>query len=112
VVAAGRCQAQFVADGQSFVVSSVDLYGVPECPAGKAVPAWMVSADSSRAYAGDADSLAVRWGIGFCLILLCGLALAWITGAGRHDGWRQLAALGTSLGAPLALTAAVLIAAY
>jgi hypothetical protein len=108
------CQARFTADGGAFVMSTVDLAGLAlaACTEGTTVPARMVSADASRAYATDAAGLNLRWGLGFALVLLCGLAIMWITGAMRFTGWRRATLVGLSLTAPVAVTVAMLVGAY
>jgi hypothetical protein len=52
------------------------------------------------------------WTIGFALVLLSGLAIAWVTGAARFTGWRRATTFALSLAAPLALATALTAAAY
>ena len=108
------CQARFVADGEAFVADTVNLAGLtlPACTEGTTVPARMVSAKAQRAYATDAAGFNLRWGLGFGLVLLCGLAIMSITGAVRFTGWQRATSVGLSLTAPLAVTVAMLVAAY
>ncbi|GAB3869714.1 hypothetical protein [Dactylosporangium cerinum] len=55
----------------------------------------------------------MRWTVGLALILLCGAALCWATGAGRLGRFRtRLAAYALTVAAPLVLGLGVLIASY
>jgi hypothetical protein len=108
------CEATFIADGGAFVAGRVDLQGVDPggCTAGAEVDARMVSANSDRAYAADPWALHLRWLIGFTLVLLCGLAITWVTGATRFSGWQRTVTVGLSLAAPVGVVAAMLAAAF
>jgi hypothetical protein len=95
-------------------VVAVDLRGVERaaCRDGGSWTARMVSPASGRAWAGDTTALHLRWTIGFALVLLSGLAIAWVTGAARFTGWRRATTFALSLAAPLALATALTAAAY
>jgi len=114
VVAGTDCRATFVADGNAFSASTVDLSGVDtqSCMVGARLPARMVSATSTRAYAVDPAGLNLRWGLGFGLVLVCGLMIAAFTGAGRYRGWRRAASVGVCLAGPIVIAAALIAAAY
>jgi hypothetical protein len=104
-----RC-ADFTAEGDAFVAGKVTLL-VPGSPApGTRVPARMVSATGSAAYQGGT---ALRWVSSLIGVLLCGAGIAWLTGARQLPERRdRLAALGLSLGVPVALAAGMLAAAW
>ncbi|WP_213452945.1 hypothetical protein [Rhizomonospora bruguierae] len=110
-----RCVGDFSAPG--FTAEGVALLNLPpgEHGADSRVPALMVSPGSSRAYAGAevTAGVHVRWAVGLALTLLCGLGIAWATGARRLDPARarHLAVL-LSLAAPLALAATFLALAF
>ena len=72
----------------------------------------MVSATSTRAYAVDQAGLNLRWGLGFGLVLICGLMIAGITGAGRYRGWQRAASVGVCLAGPIVIAAALVAVAY
>ncbi len=114
VLAAGPgCRASFTADDATFTAAA-DVAGIDpaSCPAGAVRPAWMVSAGGSRVYLTDARGLAVRWGVGFGLVLVCALAAVWVTGATRFAGWRRGVATALTLAAPIVLAAAMVASAY
>jgi hypothetical protein len=80
---------------------------------GATVPARMVSAGGRIAYAGRPAALHIRWVLGTVLVLLCGVGIAWATGAGRLARRKaRMAAYATSMAAPLLLLAGLLIAAW
>lgn len=110
---ADRCQADFVAEGDAFT-SRVDLAGLPPsaCRVGVAVPARMVSPTSPRAYSVDDVGLNLRWGVGFSLVLLCGLAIVWVTGASRLPGWRRVVSTALSFAGPIGFALAFLAVTY
>jgi hypothetical protein len=104
-----RC-ADFTADDGTVVAYGVTLLGTGPVADGQKVPARMVSARGSAAYAG---SVRVRLGLGLLGVLLCGLGIAWLTGgyrlpAGRARRW----ALALSLAGPALLTAGMLAATW
>ncbi|MEN3307770.1 MAG: hypothetical protein V7603_3972 [Micromonosporaceae bacterium] len=106
-----RCRATFSADGAEFTATHVDLVGAPaeRLGDGARVAARMVSPGSRLAYAGDRAGLALRWGLGLTLMLLCGLAIALATGAHRLPGRRaRWYALLVSVAGPLLLMLAML----
>ena len=111
-----RCIGQFTAADGRFAVTRVTLLGVSAAnrAAGSVAPARMVSPGSRQAYLGDTGLLVqLRWVLGFALVLICGYAIAGLTGARRlaHARARRAAVL-ASLTGPLLLLAGFLFAAY
>jgi hypothetical protein len=111
-----RCIGQFRSADGHFAVARVTLLGVSAAnrPAGTMAPARMVSPASRQAYLGDTGLLVqLRWVLGFLLVLICGYAIAGLTGARRLDNARaRRAAVLASLMGPLLLLAGFLFAAY
>jgi hypothetical protein len=111
-----RCTGQFASADGRYAVSQVVLLGVE--PGGRApgstAPARMVSPDSRQAYLGSTPPLLhLRWILGFTLVLVCGYAVAGLTGARRLENSRaRRGAVLLSLAGPLTLLAGFLIAAY
>jgi hypothetical protein len=104
-----RC-ADFAAADGSFLAERVALLGTGPLPPGTTVPARMVSATGTAAYAGSALP---RWVPDLLGVLLCGLGIAWLTGAYRLPGVRaRLAALALSLAGPILLTVGLLAATW
>jgi hypothetical protein len=114
LAAQSTCRGSFAATESTFVLSTVDIIGLAadDCRPGVALAARMVSPDATHAYAVDSGGLALRWGVGFGLVLLCGVAIARITGAFRFAGWRRLVATVASIVAPFAIVATQLALAY
>jgi hypothetical protein len=80
-------------------------------PTGDAVPAQMTSHRGERAYVGDA--VQPRAAVGLGLLLLCGLGIAWSTGATRLPTARnRLLAVLASLAGPLLLFTGMLAITY
>jgi hypothetical protein len=105
-----RCLVTVQAAG--FQAERVTLVGA-QGTKGETVQARVVGADARIAYAGDSNGLHLRWLIGLGLVLLCGLGIAWGMGTNRLPTRRtRLAALGTSVAAPLLLFVATLIATW
>jgi hypothetical protein len=111
-----RCAGQFATRDGRFTVTRVTLLGVPpgQREPGATAPARMVSLDSHQAYLGNTGTLLhLRWILGFALVLICGYAVAGVTGARRLEtGRARRTAVLLSLAGPLALLAGFLIAAY
>jgi hypothetical protein len=111
-----RCTGQFTAADGRYTVSRIVLLGVE--PAGRApgstAPARMVSPDSKQAYLGSTPPLLhLRWILGFTLVLVCGYAVAGLTGARRlENSQARRGAVLLSLAGPVTLLAGFLIAAY
>ncbi|GAA0738953.1 hypothetical protein GCM10010199_62420 [Dactylosporangium roseum] len=108
-----RCLATFAATGPGAgePVDGVSLVGAEKAP-GTALEARMVP-DGRIAYAGSLSGLRVRWAVGLVLVVLCGLALSWLTGAWRLGGRRtRLAAWSLTTAAPLVLAAGIVLASY
>jgi hypothetical protein len=104
-----RC-ADFTAVNNTFT-ARVTLLGPASVHArsGATLPARMVSEHNSTAYSGDAASLYLRWVPGLVIVLLCGLAIAWSTGALRlPDRRAKTIAFVASLLAPVALMVGML----
>jgi hypothetical protein len=106
---AQRC-ADFAADGAGFVAGKVTLLGARGLPPGTRLPARMVSATGSAAYVG---TVRLRGTLGLLGVLLCGLAIAWLTGAYRLPGRRArwTAAL-LSLTGPVLLAVGMLVVTW
>ncbi|MEV0560358.1 hypothetical protein [Dactylosporangium sp. NPDC050588] len=105
-----RCYVTFQPD-KGAAVAGVPLVGADEDP-GAVLDARM--REGGRiAYAGNPTGLRVRWTVGLALILLCGAALCWATGAGRLGRLRtRLAAYALTAAAPLVLALGVLVSSY
>lgn len=105
-----RCYATFQSNAGA-EVAGVPLVGADNTP-GSVLDARM--REGGRiAYAGNPKGLRVRWTVGLGLILLCGAALCWATGAGRLGRLRtRLAAYTVTTAAPLVLALGVLVASY
>lgn len=109
-----RCVGDFTAPG--FAVQGVALLNLAPAQRDKdaQVPALMVTRHSSNAYAAPGATLGlhVRWAIGLLLTLLCGVGIAWASGAPRlrEPRARRWAVL-LSLTAPLLLAATFLATA-
>lgn len=100
-----RC-ADFVADGGGYEVAAVTLLGTGPVGDGQKVRARMVGPTGTAAYAG---SVRVRLGLGLLGVLLCGLGIAWLTGAYRLGSRRaRLWAFLASLAGPGLVTAGML----
>lgn len=113
---AQRCTGQFTARDGRFMVSRITLLGVPPAQRapGETAPARMVSPDSRQAYLGGTGTLMhLRWILGFGLVLICGYAVAGVTGARRLETAKaRRSAVLLSLAGPLTLLAGFLIASY
>ena len=105
----GRCVGSFA--GPGFTAARVTVAGTSpqQERAGTAVPARMTSARGDAAYAGGGH--AGRAVTGVLLLLLCGVALVWATGALRLPGHR-LAAAGICLAGPVVLFAGMLAVTF
>jgi hypothetical protein len=110
VIAADQpCRGTFQASGG---VSSVEIAGLATCAVGSAHPARMASTHAQYAYVDTDRGLLLRSLAGVVAILVCGLLLAWVSGAFRFAGWRRLVAILASFGAPLGILAGFLALAY
>jgi hypothetical protein len=90
----------------------VTLLGVTQedSTTGSRIEVRRVGEHSNRAYAG---SLFLRWFAGLLMVFACGAGIAVVTGVHRmRDRRDRLAALGTSLAAPLLVTVGFLAASY
>jgi hypothetical protein len=106
-----RC-AQFTPDGDAYPPARVTLLGRGDVPTGQSVPARMVSPGGWQAYAGDPAGLYLRWVPGLALVLLCGIGIAWGTGATRLPGRSRVIAVVGSIAGPLLLAAGLFVAAW
>ncbi|MDG6109424.1 hypothetical protein Daura_04195 [Dactylosporangium aurantiacum] len=105
-----RCYATFRSESGA-TVTAVPLVGADDAP-GTTLDARM-RPGGRIAYAGNPSGLRVRWTVGFALVLLCGAALCWATGAGRLGRFRtRLAAYVLTAAAPIVLGLGVLVATY
>jgi multisubunit Na+/H+ antiporter MnhB subunit len=116
----GTCQvgglrkqcADFASDNGDVVATRVTLLGSGHLKADEKVAARMVSERGWEVYAGDRSGLYLRWVPGFALVILCGLAIAWATGAYRLTGRARTLAVLTSLAGPVLLALGMLAAAW
>jgi hypothetical protein len=105
-----RCVADFAAPGRDRI-DGARVMGLDGAP-GDSVAAQMLPG-GRIAYAGNESGLRARWAAGLGLIALCGIVLAWVTGAWRFGRLRdRLTAWSLTALAPLILGAAVIAAAY
>ncbi|GAA0542904.1 hypothetical protein GCM10010172_25460 [Paractinoplanes ferrugineus] len=111
-----HCSGRFSAADGRFTINKVTLLGVGpgQRVPGTVTPARMVSPDSSRAYLGNTSPLLqLRWLLGFALVLLCGYAIAGVTGARRLETARaRRGAVLASLAGPVLLLLGFLIGAF
>jgi hypothetical protein len=107
----GRC-ADFTPASGAFPATRVTLLGLGQVVAGQQVAARMVSPRGWEAYAGDGSSLYLRWIPGLAAVLLCGLGIAWGTGASRLSGRGRMFAVLASIAGPLLLAAGLFVAAW
>jgi hypothetical protein len=107
----GRCADFTPADG-AYPQTRVALLGVGRIAAGRQVPARMVSSRGWQAYAGDRTGLYLRWIPGLLLVLLCGLGIAWGTGATRLPGRGRAVAVLACVVGPIVLAAGLFVAAW
>jgi hypothetical protein len=111
-----HCTGRFSSADGGFTISKVTLLGVGpgQRVPGTVTPARMVSPDSPRSYLGDTSPLLqLRWLLGFALVLLCGYAIAGVTGARRLEtGRARRGAVLASLGGPVLLLLGFLIGAF
>ncbi len=105
-----RC-ADFTPANGAYPPARVTLLGLGKVSTGQQVAAQMVSARGWQAYAGDRASLYLRWIPGLAVVLLCGLGIAWGTGAARLPGRRRFLAVLASVAGPVLLAAGLFAAA-
>jgi hypothetical protein len=106
-----RC-ADFTPDSGAYPPTRVVLLGLGQVSTGQRVTARMVSAHGWQAYAGDRSGLYLRWIPGLCLVVLCGLGIAWGTGAARLSGHRRMAVMAASVAGPVLFAAGLFAAAF
>jgi hypothetical protein len=111
-----RCTGSFAAADGSYRVRTVPLLGID---AAHRVPqstgaAWMVNPNSRQAYVATAAPLVhLRWVLGFALVLICGFAIAALTGTRQLETLRaRRGALLMCAAGPLLLLAGFLFATY
>jgi hypothetical protein len=111
-----RCRGEFTSADGRFSAEDVRLTGVPS---EERIERWqftarMIGADSRTAYVGTGTgTLHLRWGLGLTLVVLCGLGIAWATGAGRlPDRSARRGAVLVGLAGPLAITAGFLAVTF
>lgn len=109
-----RCVGTFTGGG--FTREQVRLLGVEsrQRAEGTQIEARMIDRGADSAYVGAATGpLHLRWGLGLGLVLLCGVGIAWGTGALRMDDRKsRLRATLTALGAPVLMVIGFLAAAF
>ena len=109
-----RCIGFEAASG-AFRATDVELRGAGDAARseGAQVPALMLSAERSQAYALTGAALHLRWALGLALVLACGAGIAWASGATRLDGARpRRLAVALGFAGPLLLAAGFLAASY
>jgi hypothetical protein len=105
-----RCRADFAAPGRE-TVDGARVVGRDERP-GAEVAAEMLPG-GRIVYAGSESGLRARWAANLGLVALCGVVLAWLTGAWRFARLRdRLTAWLLTAAAPLLLGAAIVLAAH
>lgn len=105
---ARRCFADF--ESGSTKAERVTLVGVEGQP-GTSYEARMVDGSGRIAYVGNPDALHPRWIVGLAMVLLCGLAIVWGTGAARLTRGRGRAgAVVLSFAGPIVIFAGMLLA--
>lgn len=107
----GRC-ADFTPTSGAFPATRVTLLGLGRVATGQQVAARMVSPRGWQAYGGDPAGLYLRWIPGLVVVLLCGLGIAWGTGAARLPGRRRMVAVLASVAGPVLLAAGLFAAAW
>lgn len=111
-----RCSGSFTPTGGAYLMEDVALLGVrsDQQTTGTMLEARMVSPTSRQAYAGETGLLVqLRWMLGFVLVVACGLAIAWLTGARRLESREaRRTTLIVSLAGPLLLLAGFLAVTY
>jgi hypothetical protein len=107
----GRC-ADFTPASGAFPATRVTLLGLGRVATGQQVAARMVSPRGWQAYGGDPAGLYLRWIPGLLVVLLCGLGIAWGTGAARLPGRHRTIAVLASLAGPILLAAGLFAAAW
>lgn len=108
---AKRCAGDFTAADRRYRVRGVPVSGGDARP-GARLAARMVSSSARQAYVGDSLGLLLRWAVPLALVLLLGLLIAVVTGAGRLRGRHRAAAVTLSLLGPLVIAAGLLAAAW
>ncbi|HEY3504010.1 MAG TPA: hypothetical protein VGN37_14655 [Actinocatenispora sp.] len=108
---AKRCVGDFTAADGRYRVRTVPVSGGDARP-GARLAARMVSSSARQAYVGDSLGLLLRWAVPLALVLLLGLLIALVTGAGRLRGRHRAAAVTLSLAGPLVVAAGLLAAAW
>jgi hypothetical protein len=106
-----RC-ADFTSAGGSFTATRVTLLGSGQVGTGQQVAARMVSARGWEAYAGGPRGLYLRWIPGLVIVVLCGLGIAWGTGAARLPRRHRWLALLASVAGTVLLAAGLFVAAW
>ncbi|WP_117210815.1 hypothetical protein [Allorhizocola rhizosphaerae] len=105
-----RCLGDFTA--REFAVTGISVLGLVDATPGTTARAHMVSERSQRAYAGG-GGFVLRWLPGLTLVMLCGLAIAMVTGVrwltDRRERW---AAFGVSMAGPFLVTVGFLAASF
>jgi hypothetical protein len=101
---APRCEGEFVPEQGSVKLPGVRITGDAQAKqSGETIAAQAVSLSSGTVYVGDQLGLVLRWGIGLVLLLVCGLCIAWVTGAWRWHGRARTVTVLVSLAGPVLL---------
>lgn len=106
-----RC-ADFTPASGAYPPTRVTLLGLGKVSTGQRVVARMVSARGWQAYAGDRAGLYLRWIPGLAVVLLCGIGIAWGTGATRLPGRRRILVVLASVAGPVLLAVGLFAAAW
>jgi hypothetical protein len=104
-----QCRADLT--GTGLELAGVRVVGA-RVRAGDTVPVRVVGPAARVGYAGDSRALTVRALLGLVLVLACGLAAAWVSGAARLPHPGRLLAVPASAALPLLLALGVFALAW
>lgn len=100
---APRCVGDFIPRGSDDKVPGVRVTGDVEAKrVGETVSAHAVTSQSPIVYVGDDAGLWLRWTLGLGLVVVCGFAIAAVTGSWRWHGRARLVTVLVSIAGPVA----------